>query len=157
MHVAIAHHLFVVTRSSFVRCPRHRPRRRAVEIGEVFSHRKLFADVVPVDRIVHTRVSIAQRASELTAEAAEVPAEFAEETPNSAFLCESPRRPLRLSKRFAIDVQIHRTARSKMCSNGVLRQRTQRLALWFAEPSHRVYSLTTLLSRYGPNYCFCKN
>jgi len=33
-------------------------------------------------------MSIAEGASELTAEAAEVSAEFAEDSPNSAFLCE---------------------------------------------------------------------
>ena len=51
MHVAVAHHLFVVAGSGFERCPRHRPRRRAVEIGEPFGNGKLFADVVPVDHV----------------------------------------------------------------------------------------------------------
>jgi hypothetical protein len=46
----------------------------------------LFADIVPVDRFVHAQMSIAQGASELTAEVAEVSAEFVEKRPNSAAL-----------------------------------------------------------------------
>ena len=46
MHVAVAHHHFVVAGSGFIRRARHRPGRRAVEIGEPFSYGKLFADFI---------------------------------------------------------------------------------------------------------------